>query len=152
MSNIRESYKYYKRVTDNPRDIKDYINLCNMFNQFLMDKTLAGEEITLPARLGTLSILGKKQKVRFDENNQVVGLPPNWRKTKELWERNPEAKAEKRLVYCTNEHTGNTRYRFVWSKKNVLVTNKTLYSLRITRTNKRVLHKKILNGQEYVNG
>ena len=65
---------------------------------------------------------------QFDENGNPI-LPPNWAKTKELWEKNPEAKAKKQLVYCTNDHTNGIRYKIIWSKRRVLVENKTLYSL-----------------------
>jgi len=151
MKNLRTSYKHYKANTSTPVEITTYLSMCADFNKFLIDKVIEGEEITLPSRFGTLAIVGKEQKVRFDEQGNVVGLPPNWRKTKELWNSNPQAKQEKRIVYCTNEHTSNIRYKFFWSKKRVIIENKTLYALRITRTNKRRVHKKILEGKEYFN-
>jgi len=151
MKNLRDSYKHYKQMSLTPVDIQTYLKMCGQFNKLLMNKVLEGEEVTLPAKFGTLSIVGKKQKIKFDEQGNVIGLPPDWKKTKELWERNPEAKVKKTLVYCTNEHSSNIRYKFLWSKKRVLVENKTLYSLRMTRTNKRAVYKRILEGQEYIN-
>lgn len=123
--------------------------ICGEFNKFLCSKVLDGHEVTLPSRFGTLSIIGREQKVRFDEAGNVVGLPPDWKKTRELWDRNPEAAKKKTLVYCTNEHTSNIRYKFLWSKKKVIIENKTLYSLRMTRTNKRTVYKLLMNGKEY---
>lgn len=148
--NIRDSYRYYKKTSKNPIDIKTYIEMCNEYNKFLINKVLDGEEITLPSRMGTLSIVGKKQKITYDENGNVKGLAPDWVKTKKLWETNSKAKEKKQLVYHTNEHSSNIRYRFFWSKSRVLVTNKTLYSLLITRTNKRSVHNRIMNGAEYI--
>lgn len=150
MKNLRDSYKMYKKECDNPVDIKTYLLIAADYNKFLINKVLEGEEVSLPARMGTLSIIGKKQKVRFDEEGKVIGLAPDWVKTKKLWDENPEAKKNKKLVYHTNEHSDNIRYKFSWSKFRVLVENKTLYSLRLTRTNKRAVHKKIINGQEYI--
>ena len=149
MKNLRDSYKIYKESVENPTDIKTYLLIAADYNKFLIDKVLAGKEVTLPSRMGTLSILGKEQNIRFDDQGHVIGLAPDWVKTKELWKNNPQAKKEKKLLYHTNAHTDNVRYKFLWSKKNVLVENKTLYSLRLTRTNKRAVHKKIMEGAQY---
>lgn len=149
MKNLRESYRLYKESVDSPIDIKTYLLLSADYNKFLIEKVLEGKEVTLPSRMGTLSILGKEQKIRFDEEGKITGLAPDWVKTKKLWEANSIAKEKKQLVYHTNSHTDNVRYKFLWSKKNVLVENKTLYSLRLTRTNKRAVHQKILDGAQY---
>lgn len=149
MKNLRESYKLYKETVENPVDIQSYLLLTAAYNTFLIDKVLDGKEVTLPSRMGTLSIVGRKQTIRFDEDGKIEGLAPDWVKTKELWATNPEAKKNKKLVYHMNSHTDNVRYKFLWSKKNVLVENKTLYSLRLTRTNKRAVHAKIMEGAQY---
>lgn len=149
MKNLRESYKLYKTTVENPVDIKTYLGLAAEYNQFLIDKVLEGKEVTLPSRMGTLSILGKKQQIKYDKEGKITGLAPDWVETKKLWERDPVAKETKKLLYHTNDHTDNVRYKYLWSKKNVLVENKTLYSLRLTRTNKRAVHDKIVEGVPY---
>jgi len=149
MKNLRESYKLYKEIVENPVDIKVYLLLAADYNKFLIDKVLAGKEVTLPSRMGTLSIVGRKTKIRFDDDGHVVGLAPDWVKTKALWDNNPQAKKERKRVFHLNEDTGGYRYKFLWSKRNVLVENKTLYALRMTRTNKRAVHDNIKNGVQY---
>lgn len=149
MKNLRESYKLYKESVENPVDIKTYLILTADYNKFLIDKVLEGKEVTLPSRMGTLEIVGKEQKIKFDDEGNMTGLAPDWVKTKELWDSNSDAKEKKKLVYHTNTHTDNVRYKYLWSKKNVLVENKTLYSLRLTRTNKRAVHNKIIAGVPY---
>ena len=151
LRNSRDSYKYYKSINKKGVNLKTYLDITSAYNRFLIDKVLDGELVTLPSRLGTLSIMGKKQKIRFDEDGNLVGLAPDWVKTKKLWDSNEIAKNKKQLVYHTNEHTSSVRYKFFWSKNRVLITNKTLYALRITRENKRAVHKKILDGKEYIN-
>lgn len=149
--NVRSSYKQYKETTTNEIvDSKTYIDYANEFNKFLAEKVIEGYEITLPARLGTLSIIGKKQKIKVDENGKIFGLAPDWVKTKELWDNNPKAKEEKKLLYHTNNHTDNTIYKFLWSKNRILITNKILYSLRMTRDNKRKVYSLINNGKKYI--
>lgn len=149
MKNIRTSYRQYKKECTNTVDIKTYIDISTRYIKFLMDKVLEGLEVTLPSRLGTLRITGTKQEIKF-EDGKVKGLSPNWRKTMELWESSPEAKEKKQLVYNTNEHSDGIRYKYIWSKRRVLVTNKTLYSLRMTRENKRRIYKAVMAGKEYV--
>ena len=148
--NIRTSYKGYKNTSEAPVDIKQFTPIANAYMEFLSLKVKQGEEVTLPAKLGTISILGTKKKLSFNEDG-TPKLPPNWKKTKELWERNPEAKKTKKLVYCTNENTDGIVYKVHWSKNRVPIENKTLYSLRMTRKNKRAFHKSIVEGNvEYL--
>ena len=148
--NVRDSYKLYKKSTTNPVDIKNYIIYANEYNKFLMNKVLEGNEVTLPSRLGTLSIIGKKQKISFDENGKIKGLAPDWVKTKQLWDSNQTAKEKKQIVYHTNSHTDNTRYKFFWSKQRILIQNKILYALKMTRDNKRKVHFLIKEGKQYI--
>ncbi len=148
-ANARDSYKLYKQVSENPVDSKPYLEIGGGFRAFLVEKALEGEEVTLPARMGTLSFRGRKAPLRFDSNG-VPKLPPDWQRTKALWARNPEAKLTKKLVFCTNEHTGGVVYKFFWSKNRVPIENKTLYSLRMTKTHKSEGHHIIKSGKEFL--
>lgn len=148
--NIRDSYKLYKQENNSVVDLSTYVKLCNEFNKFIIEKTLDGEEVTLPCRMGYLHIRGRKQVIKFDRNGNVQGLAPDWVKTKKLWDNNVEAKDRKQIVYHTNEHSNGVRYKFFWSKHNVFLLNKALYSLRLSRANKRAIYKKIKDGKEYL--
>lgn len=150
MKNIRESYKLYKSTQQDCVDLSTYIKISTLYLKFLIEKVINNVEVTLPARLGTLKIIGRKQKISFDENNKVKGLTPNWKDTKKLWDSCEECKQKKQLVYNTNEHSGGVIYKFHWTKSRVLVSNKTLYSLKMTRINKRRVFKEIINGHEYI--
>lgn len=146
--NLRDSYKKYIETTDNPVNIKNYLEIVGLYNKFLIMKTLEGHEVTLPARMGVISIVGRKPTVRV-EDGKIIGLAPDWVKTKKLWDNNPEAKAKKQLVYHTNAHTDGVRYKWNWSKNNMPVENKTLYALKFTRTNKRIVHALIKDGVQF---
>lgn len=147
--NLRDSYKLYKTVSGAPVDVKIYLKIVAEYNKFLISKVLNGAVVTLPARLGTLRIIGRKQEIKYDEQGNVMGLAPDWVKTKQLWDKSPKAKENRKLVYHTNNHTEGVIYRFFWSKKNVLVENKNLFSLRLTRTNKREVNKLLIEGTQY---
>ncbi len=151
LRNTKTAYRSYKQLNlQSYVDLSTYRYICNNFSKFLIEKVLSGEKVTLPARLGTLSIVGRKQKIRFDKDGKVLGLAPDWVKTKELWQKSEQAKAEKKKVYCTNEHSSGIRYRYLWSKNRVLIPQKSLYSLKMTRENKRAVHSKVKNGFEYI--
>lgn len=147
--NTRDSYVVYKNMSDNPINISEYVQIINQVMKFLILKLLSTGEIILPERLGRLSIFGKKVNVRI-ENGEIKGLAPDWVKTKQLWDSDEEAKNNKQLVYHFNEETNGIRYKFFWSKNRVLVSNKTLYNLRMTRSNKRELSKLVREGKEYL--
>ena len=147
--NTRDSYVVYKNMSDNPINISEYVQIINQFMKFLILKLLSTGEIILPERLGRLSIFGKKVNVRI-EDGEIKGLAPDWVKTKQLWDSDEEAKNNKQLVYHFNEETNGIRYKFSWSKNRVLVSNKTLYNLRMTRSNNRELSKLVREGKEYL--
>lgn len=147
--NIRSSYKRYSKEMENPVDSKTYISIANRYMEFLIQKVLEGEEVTLPARLGTLFIQGVKKNLKFNKDG-VPMLPPNWAKTKVLWENNPEAKQTKKIVYCLNEETDGVVYKLHWSKNRVPIENKIYYNFILTRGNKRAINSSIKQGKEYL--
>lgn len=146
---LKDSYKLYKENKENTIKLKDYLEITAGYNKFLMQKVLDGDTVTLPSKLGTLCIVGRKQKIRYDDKGDIVGLAPDWVKTKALWDSNPKAKENRQRVFHTNEHSSMIRYRFHWSKARVLVSNKTLYALRLTRENKREVNARVNKGKEY---
>jgi len=147
--NIRSSYKRYSEEMRTPVEGKEFISIANGYMEFLIQKVLEGEEVTMPARLGSLFIQGVKKKLKFNRDG-VPLLPPNWAKTKELWDRNPEAKATKKIVYCLNEETDGVVYKLHWSKNRVPIENKLYYNFILTRANKRAIHQSIKQGKEYL--
>ena len=147
--NIRSSYKRYSKEVEKPVEIKDFVSIANGYMEFLINKVLEGEEVTLPARLGTLFIQGVKKKLAFNKDG-VPMLPPNWSETKKLWDRNPDAKATRKVVYCLNEETNGVVYKLHWSKNRVPIENKLYYNFLLTRGNKRLIHKQIKQGKEYI--
>ena len=149
MKNIRDSYKSYKKEVRNPIDIDTYVKLTADYNEFLTQKVLEGYEVTLPARMGTLLLKGKKIKPKLNEKGQITNLTTNWKATLDLWEKNPQAKEQKKVIKFLNEETNGVRYSFFWSKWNVYLENKYLYSLRMVRRHKRSVKPAVESGKEY---
>lgn len=114
-----------------------------------MSLVFNGEDVCLPGRVGSIQVVGRKMTPKIKSDGTIGGAGPDWVKTKELWDRNPEAKAERRIVVHLNEHTNGLRYKITWHKRRVNMENQKLYSLIFSRTNKRDVHKMILSGKEY---
>jgi len=147
--NIRSSYKRYSKEMEKPVELNTFVSIANGYMQFLINKVIEGEEVTLPAKLGTMFIQGVKKKLAFNKDG-VPLLPPNWGETKKLWERNPEAKATRKVVYCLNEETNGVVYKLHWSKNRVPIENKLYYNFILARANKRAIHSNIKQGKEYI--
>lgn len=147
---IKNSYEdYYLTSKEEPVEEKDFTELSRDFNRLLMDLVIQGHAVHLPERLGIVKVSGKQENVKFREDGKIKGLSPNWKETKILWEKNPEAKERKQLIFNTNEHSSGIRYKFFWSKKRSPIQNKMLYVLQITRGFKRQLSLNIFAGVEY---
>jgi hypothetical protein len=146
---IKDAYPYYKEVSkkENRVDKKTYREINVLYNKFLMNKVIEGDTVSFFYRLGTLGVVGRKPKINPDK--LYYGLSPNWKLTKELWDRDPAAKSIKKMIFNTNEHTEGIIYRFLWGKTNIPIPNKALYSLQICREYKRKLWRLILGGKEY---
>jgi len=129
---------------------KDYLSIMIRFLKFFIQKLFEGNSIDLPFSLGTMYIKGTKVKPIFLENGLIAGLSPNWRKTKELWDSDKEAKKNKQLVYDFNEHSDNIRYKLSWKKRKLYAKYKWLYGFILTRHNKRTLSKLIKEGRTFV--
>lgn len=149
MKNTRTSYRTYKESSESPVDLKTYVKITNLFCKFIVAHLFLGYTIKLPARMGTLSVKGKKQKIKLDENGRLIGHAPDYKTTNELWEKCPECKERKQMVYHLNEHSNGIRYKFFWSKAKMFVAFKNFYSLVFTRTNKRLLSQLVQNGKEF---
>lgn len=150
LESIRSSYKPYRKEIDNAVNLPTYLDIANGFMKFLMEKVFDGNEVPLPAKLGSLLIQGKYVKFRTDEEGiRKNSLPVDWKETKDLWAKCEECKEKKQLIYHLNEHTDGIRYKFKWRYVHSRNRNVYLYVLVMSRANKRKLAKKIKEGIEY---
>jgi hypothetical protein len=150
--NLRDSYKFYKTIESNPSKMKIYLEIVLGFIKFMMNKVFEGKDVKIPSELGIMGIRGRRQKPRLDEEGNIAGLPPDWVGTKKLWEENPEAKERGQLLYHFNEHSAGFRYKLVWFKGGYKFRNKSVYSIKLSRHNKRFISNLIKGGKEYQEG
>lgn len=99
--------------------------------KYLRDEImLNSKELKLPCRLGTIQIIKHLPKEYTGKSLRI-----DYKLSKE----------EGKAIYFLNEHSGNYKYRFYWSKKDCLVKNKKQYQFVATRENKRNLAQLIFS-------
>lgn len=130
---VADFYTNYKKSIDpNTQydvDLKTYKAIVTDYFKYIRDEIMYNcKEFKLPCRLGTLQVI-KHQPKEFSGKS----LRWDWKATKEIG----------KPVYLLNEHCGGWKYRFHWSKKNCLLTNKGKYQFIASRENKRSLCKNI---------
>lgn len=89
-----------------------------------------GKRVKLPYRMGTLQIIKSKPK-HLDKRSLRI----DYQATKQTG----------KLIFLLNEHSDFFKYRFLWSKVDMMVPNKSKYQLVATRANKRRLAEIIKN-------
>jgi len=115
-------------------------------NLALSSKILDGYSFKMPSRMGILSVTRKKEFIGFKDGKAVTNRPIDYKSTIDLWNSNPEAKAEKKLVRFINKHTNGWIYKIAYNKNYANYKNKSVYSLQINRDIKRTLASKIFGG------
>jgi hypothetical protein len=120
-----------------------YSDILREFNTAIADCLLyEAFEFILPCNLGKISIRKKKPEVTVDDNGNIINrLPVDRKATHELWEEDPQAKADKKYIYHLNEHSNGYIATFYYRKKNAKFVGKGRYNVRPTRTIKRTLNK-----------
>lgn len=114
-------------------DYKTFRNIVTEYFKYIRDAVIEeGRTIKLPARLGTLSVIKHKPK-RYS----APSLRIDFKTSNELG----------KIIYHLNEHSRGFKYRFLWSKKNVIAKGNADYKLVMTRANKRRLAKIIKNNE-----
>lgn len=142
--NVLDMYRLYKNKCKDsgkePVGLSDYRKLLKEFNSKIC-KYIVEEsgEYRMPYRLGYLRIRKFKGRLKIDPDGKLITkhLQVDWVATKQLWEENAEAKADKKIIWHTNRHTDGYYFKWYWDKRACNITNSSVYSLVMTRANKR---------------
>ncbi len=103
---IKDYWKYYCKNSktipyEQYRDILYFI--LEQYSLLISDHAM---DMTFPYKLGKILIRKHLQQVKFDEEGNLISkLPVDYKATKDLWDKDPEAKERKQLVYCLNQHS-----------------------------------------------
>jgi len=137
------SYRLYRRTALEERvDITQYRDITNKYLLYLVNKLKENGQVKLPLELGTIVFEGKKIKIKFNEDGEVINLPVDWKLTKEFWNEFPEKKS-KEYIYYDNDHTNGVRYKFKWKHLGNKLKFKRFYTFVSCRALKRDFAKLI---------
>lgn len=139
---LEHVYEFYKKKYGADVSKSVHRSVCVEFNDFVVKQYLFnGIDFNMGFNLGSLGIRKKKLCAYFMENGKlrISHIPVDYKKTKELWKSNPQAKAEKRLVRHLNKHTNGYKCFFFWDRYTSPLLNKNVYKFVATRTNMREL-------------
>jgi len=138
-----DMYKHYLKLDkNNNASYSEYAKVLNAFNKKISEKIMKESfEFIIPYRLGNLRIKKYKPSIKVDKNGNLnyKRLNPNWKATKELWNKDKEAKNTKKIVFHTNDHSDGYNYKWHFSNYRSNCANRSVYSFIPTRTNKRAL-------------
>ncbi len=153
---MREFYKYYRdnySIKDTPYDIDEvtYRKVISMINYEIAQK-IATEpmDFVIPHRLGRLCV--RKTRPRAIEDSRghpIITYPIDWKATWDLWNRDEEAKEQKKLVRNRNSHSGGDIYKLVYRKEDANYNNKSAYNFQFARTLKQNLKNTIINNEGF---
>jgi len=106
--------------------------------EIMTEMILHNRFFKLPFRLGTIMILKVKPEPKFKKNG-TLSLPIDYKASNKLWEKDPEAKKNRKFVYHRNLHTGGYLMHFKWVKGNTNVRNIKGYQFKAVKGAKREL-------------
>ena len=162
---IRDFYKFYKEeyfikkgrnkvvLEDNPYDIGYtlYREIIVRFNKGLVDLLIdQAKDIVIYPSMGTIGIRKNRDIGYIDPltDEFVSRRPIDWNETSNLWEKDPEAKANKKVIRYRNSHSFGYCYRVKYMVKNAKFRYSSEYNFIPTRTFKLRLRDKIREGKQ----
>ena len=145
-----EIYDFYKEKTKRKKIVskRKFTEILKEFNKELVKLLIfQAYDVTLPGHLGHMSILKYKPKISLNPDGTVNTnrLAVNQKATRELWERDKNAKANKKLVFHMNEHSDGYTYKWLWDTATCNVKNHSVYKFVPSRRNKRLLSSTVRN-------
>lgn len=141
---MSDYYKFYKKKLDNPVNSLLYNQIITKFNDEIKDLIIEDNLTYQLPFLGFEIVLKKQKRIPKIVNGKLINnIPPDWKATNELWDKDAEAKEKKLLVRYNNYHTSNYIYRIYFKKFKSKIKNKSLFKFQPNRTFKRQLSARI---------
>lgn len=143
---VGDYYNYYRKTYDKGFDRKLYSKITKEFNTEIMKLIIEeGLIYTFPKLNFKILIKKAKRKAYLKDGKLVNSVPPDWKRTNALWEREPEAKKKKIVVRYNNSHSSGYVFRVFCDKSTSKLKNKTLFKFKTCRKFQRSLSARILD-------
>ena len=130
-------FNYYRKTYNRRRTVttyKKFSSILNDINQAFADEFAeTGYEIKFPKRMGMMCISKKKGKSWINADGKVrTNRPVNYKATKELWAKDPEAAAKKTLIRLEKY---DRAFEYLQSAFEICVDTKNYYLAATTMQN-----------------
>lgn len=146
---VASSYPAYKASRgDAALPKKLYTRLSFAYMQFLMERLRDGEAVRLPGRFGHMQVIGNLGLPDLEQERFRVALA-DWKRTYEMWARNPASKEAKQYAILLNAHTNGIIYCYMWFNSSAHFTFSRGYKFKAMRDAKRALCVSIRQGMRY---
>ena len=127
-----ENYKdFCKKNEDVDISIDEWRKIIYTFNTMFIEHILeTGQKIKLPSGIGEFSInKRKKKKVKVINGKEKIGLPIDWKKTRE----------KGKIIYNFNFHTEGYSFRWKWFKNTARFKYSDFFFFKASRVTSRLL-------------
>lgn len=144
-----EFYKDYKKNSDSPVSSEKYRDILSSINDKIMREIIFDNYLFIFPYLEFKFLLTKiKQQVFFKNDSTINTASIDWKTTKDLWEKDKDAKSRKIKIRYTNKHTNKYIFRIAMYAKSSFNKNYRFYKFRTMRSVNRDILAKAINNNE----
>lgn len=141
---LPDYYRYYTKKYNSDIDRNTFNKIITEFNEELIQLIIEESLIFYVPHIGIEIMIKKdKRKPRIVNGKLINNVPPDWKATNELWEKDPEARTKKIVVRHNNSHTSGYVFRIYCKKANTKIKNRGLFKFKPNRKFQRTLSKRI---------
>lgn len=141
---MREAYYYFRKNSKLSKEISEtmYRRIIRAVNNYIQEEIANCNDFDIPCNLGRIEVRKRDSSLYFDSNNKLVNTKPvDWKATKEMWERKPYLKEQKKLV----RFDVNEVFKIHFRKGNKVYINKHFFEFTPNRFLKRKLKNNIID-------
>ena len=130
--------RLHKRARENTSLMMKVLGSIN--TKIMNEVAQSGYKFKMPYNLGTISVV--MNETPPDKNRLKI----DWNETKKMWDKNPQTKIDKKLVYFLNQHSNGVYARYFFQKHHKCNQNMNLYSFIPSGGNKKLLSAAMRSG------
>lgn len=141
-------FDYHKAYEKNHKKIKrtTFSDIITAFHLGLQELIITTNLVYNLPRLNFQLIMKKELRKPTIKNGKLLNnIPPDWKRTMALWERDKEAKEKKLIVRHNNSHTSGYIFRIYFKKFSARLKYKNVYKFNVNRDFKRSINAAIRN-------
>lgn len=139
---IKDYYKFYKQKYN--KENKNYTKIIGEFNKELIELILNSDLVYQLPFLGMEIMIRKEKRNIVIKDGKVYNPNPiDFKATKDLWDKSPEAKEKRLKIRYTNYHTSGYVFRVYLKKFKSRIKNRSFYKIKVNREFARGINKRI---------